>query len=150
MQTWNTWSKRGHMQTWNILSTPERVVPRNGHGLFKGISYGLLIRNIATTVSKAQVHCIGIEPVIALAGMPAPSSASRSEAQPGTTPKAPPPSVCHWIPRSVRWIRSCMDQKRQTMEQKHRHFYFPNRPEWEDSDNPGQYQKLEQQHRNPL
>ena len=103
MQTWNTWSKRGHVQTWNILSTPERAVPRNGHGLFKGISYGLRIRNIATTVLKAQVHCIGIEPVIGLAEMPASSSAAQSKAQPGTTAKAPPPS--------------CLDHQKCYMEQ---------------------------------
>ena len=103
MRKWNTWSKRGHMQTWNISPTQEQAVPRNGHVLFKGISYGLPIRNIATTVLKAQVHCIGIEPVTGLAGMPASSSAAQSRAQPGTTAKAPPPS--------------CLDHQKCYMEQ---------------------------------
>ena len=92
MRTWNTWSKSGHMITWNILSTREQVAPRNEHVEFKGISYGLPTHNTATTVLRLKHNCtnIGIEPPIVLTRMTAPSSSSQTE--PGCTPKAPPAS----------------------------------------------------------
>ena len=102
------------MRTWNMLSTWEQVVPRNEHVEFKGISYGLPTRNTATTVLRLKHDCIGIgiEPPIVLIRMPTQSSSSHSEAQPGTTPKAPPASC---VPLDHK--KSYMDQMLQGPEE---------------------------------
>ena len=91
MRTWNTWSKSGHMTTWNILTTQEQVTPRNEHAEFKGILYGLPTRDNATTILRLKHNCtnIGIEPPTVPTRM---NAASSSQTEPGCTPKAPPAS----------------------------------------------------------
>ena len=111
MRTWNTWSKSGHMTTWNILTTQEQVTPRNEHAEFKGILYGLPTRDNAATILRLKHNCtnIGIEPLTLPTRM---NAASSSQTEPGCKPKAPPES-----PRLDAGNKSYMEQIMQAPEE---------------------------------